>query len=177
MLKGLTIKFLVLIFLFGMTTSSVSALEVSAFKPEDDGEATITFCKTLQIKNVSLNKNSVIQTVIFEKDDGEFENIAVLNKDFANHIISCFEGICDMRTKCKTSLYSLMSARKVQDKDLVVAKVSFDRDISAVFLISSYHKENKVIYRIKTPQDLKFLNKKYKKNFRNWLIKEIKYLL
>ncbi len=177
MLKELTTKTFLAIFLFSQIFQAANALEISAFEQEEDGEATITFCKTLEIKNVSLNKNSVIQTVVFEKDDGEFENIAVLNKDFANHVISCFEGICDMRTSCKTSLYSLMSARKVQDKDLVVAKVSFDRDISAVFLISSFQKKNKKIYRIKMPQDLKFLSGKYKKNFRNWLIKETKDLL
>ena len=177
MLKELTTKFLVLIFLFTVITSSALALEVSAFKPEQDGEATITFCKTLEIQNVSLNKTSVVQTVVFEKDDGEFENISVLNKNFANHLISCFEGVCDKRTTCKTSLYSLMSAKKIEDKDLVVAKVSFDRDISAIFLVSTFHKKNKKFYRIKAPQDLKFLNNKYKKNFRNWLIKETKNLL
>lgn len=179
MLKELTTKFLVLIFLFSMITSSAFALEVSAFKTEEDGEATITFCKTLEIKNVSLNKNSIVQTVVFEKDEGEFENIAILNKNFANHLISCFEGVCDKRTTCKTSLYSLMSVKKVEDKNLVIAKVSFDRDISAIFLVSSYKdkNKNKTIYRIKAPQDFKFLNSKYKKNFRNWLIKETKDLL
>ena len=177
MLKGLTTKFSVIIFLFSVITSSALALEVSAFKQEEDGEATITFCKTLEIQNVSLNKNSVVQTVVFEKDDGKFENIAILNKNFTNHLISCFEGICDKRTTCKTSLYSLMNAKKVEDKDLVIAKVSFDRDISAIFLVSTFQKKNKTFYRIKSPQDLKFLNNKYKKNFRNWLIKETKDLL
>ena len=177
MLKGLTTKFSVIIFLFTVITSSALALEVSAFKPEEDGEATITFCKTLEIQNVSLNKNSIVQTVVFEKDDGEFENISVLNKNFANHLLSCFEGVCDKRTTCKTSLYSLMSAKKVDGKDLVIAKVSFDRDISAIFLVSTFQKKNKKIYRIKAPQDLNFLNSKYKKNFRAWLIKETKDLL
>jgi len=177
MLKGLTTKFLVTIFLFCMIFQASHALEISSFKTEDDGEATITFCKTIEIKNVSLNKNSVIQTIVFEKDDGEYENIAVLNKNFANHIVSCFEGVCDMRTTCKTSLYSLMSAKKAKDKDLVIAKVSFDRDISAIFLVSTFQKKNKKIYRIKSPQDLKFLNSKYKKNFRKWLISETKDLL
>lgn len=177
MLKELTTKFLVTIFLFGQIFQAANALEISAFKAEDDGEATITFCKTIEIKNVSLDKGSVVQTVIFEKDDGEYENIALMNKDFANHIISCFEGVCNMMTTCRTSLYSLISARKIKDKNLVIAKVSFDRDISAIFLISTYQKGNKTLYRVTTPQDLKFLNKKYKKNFRNWLINETKDLL
>ena len=177
MLKELTTKTFFAIFLFIQIFQASYALEISAFKQEDDGEATITFCKTIEIKNVSVNKGSVVQTIEFEKDDGEYENIAVLNKNFANHIVSCFEGVCDTRTTCKTSIYSLMSAKKAKDKDLVIAKVSFDRDISAIFLVSTFQKKNKTIYRIKSPQDLKFLNGKYKKNFRKWLINETKDLL
>lgn len=177
MLKGLTTKFVVLIFLFGMITSSACALEVSAFKMEEDGEATITFCKTFKIENISLNKSSVAKTVVFEKDNGEFENIALLNKNIADKIISCFEGKCNLKTNCKSVPYTLISARKAKDNNLVIAKVSFDRDISAIFLVSSYQKKNKTMYRVKTPQDLKFLSSKYKKNFRNWLINETKNLL
>ncbi|MBQ2312765.1 MAG: hypothetical protein II183_01225 [Elusimicrobiaceae bacterium] len=160
-----------------MIFSSANALEISAFKAEDDGEATITFCKTLKIENVSLNKDSVVQTVVFEKDDGEFENISLLNNIIANKIISCFEGVCDIRTSCKTVPYALISARKVIDRDLVVVKVNFDRDISAIFLISSYQKKNKTLYRVTMPQDLKFLSGKYKRKLRNWLINEAKNLL
>lgn len=177
MLKELTTKFLVTFFLFGMIFQAANALEISAFKAEDDGEATITFCKTLEIKNVSLNRDSVVQTVVFEKDDGEFENIALLNDAVANKIITCFEGVCEAKTPCKTVPYSLISAKKVKDKDLVIAKVAFDDDISAIFLISTFEKKNKKIYRVKTPQDLKLLNTKYKKNLRSWLINETKNLL
>ena len=177
MLKGLTTKFLAIIFLFGMISSSAFALEVSAFKPEDDGEATVTFCKTLKIENVSLNKNSVIQTVIFEKDEGEFENIALLNSDIATKIISCFEGVCDLKTSCDKAPYTLLSARKAKNSNLIIAKVAFDRDISAIFLISSYQKKDKTLYRVTMPQDLKFLSGKYRRNLRDWLIKETKDLL
>ena len=177
MWKELTTKFIVVIFLFAMIFPSANALEISAFETEEDGDATISFCKTLKIENVSLNKDSVIQTVIFEKDDGEFENIALLNGVIATKIISCFEGVCDTRTSCNHVPYTLVSARKVIDRDLVVAKVNFDGDLSAIFLISSYQKKNKTLYRVTSPQDLKFLNSKYKKNLRNWLIEEAKKIL
>lgn len=177
MLKELTTKTLFAIFLFSQIFQASYALEISAFKQEEDNEATITFCKTLEIKNVSLNRDSVVQTVIFEKDDGEFENVSLLNDQIANKIIACFEGVCDVNITCKSVPYTLISARKVKDQNLVVAKVAFDEDINAVFLVSTYQKKNKTMYRVKTPQDLKFLSGKYKKNFRNWLINKTKDLL
>ena len=177
MLKELTIKFFVTIFLFSMIFSSANALEISAFQPEKDGEATITFCKKFKIENVSLNKNYVTQAVVFEKDGGEYENIAVLNNEISTKIVSCFEGVCDTKTECKDFPYTLISARKIKDKDLVVAKVAFDDDISAVFLISSYKKKNKTLYRVTMPQDLKFLTGKYKNIFRSWLLLRVKDLL
>lgn len=177
MLKELTTKFFVTIFLFSMIFSSANALEISAFKAENDGEATVTFCKTLKVENVSVSKKSVIQTVVFEKDDGEYENIALLNNTIANKIISCFEGVCDTRTSCNKVPYTLISARKAKSGDLVIAKVAFDRDLSAIFLISSYQKKDKTLYRVTMPQDLKFLSGKYKRNLRDWLINETKNLL
>lgn len=177
MSKGLTTKTLVLIFLFSVITSSALALEVSAFKWEDDGEATITFCKTLKIENISLDKNYVTQTVVFEKDSGQYENIAVLNNAITTKIVACFEGVCDAQTDCKNVTYTLISARKIKDKNLIIAKVAFDDDISAIFLISSYQKKNKTLYRVTMPQDLKFLTGKYKKIFRNWLLLRTKDLL
>ena len=177
MLKGLTTKFFAVTLLFCLLFTSINALEISAFKTEDDGEATITFCKTFKIENISLNKSSVAKTVVFEKDDGEFENIALLNKTVADKIISCFEGKCNLKKNCKSVPYTLTSARKAKNKNLVIAKVAFDGDISAIFLISSFQKKDKTIYRVKMPQDIKFLSSKYKKNLRNWLIKETKNLL
>ena len=177
MLKGLTTKFFAVTLLFCGIFTRAFSLEVSAIKTEGDGEATITFCKTLKIENVALDKNSAVKTVVFEKDDGKFENIALLNKTIADKIVSCFEGVCDIKTACNSVSYTLLSARKAKDNNLVIAKVAFDKDINAVFLVSSFQKKNKIIYRVKMPQDLKFLSSKYKKNFRNWLIKETKDLL
>ena len=177
MLKELMTKLFAFFLLASVAFTSANALEVSSLKQEEDGEATITFCKTLKIENVYLDNSSVIQTVVFEKDEGEFENIALLNSTIANKIISCFEGVCDMRTSCRKVPYTLISARKIKDKDLVVAKVAFDNDISAIFLVSSYKKKNKTLYRVTMPQDIKFLSGRYKRNLRNWLIKETKGLL
>ncbi len=178
MLKGLTTKFFAVVLLSCLIfTTSASALEISAFESEKDSEATITFCKIFKIENVSLSEGSVVRTVIFEKDDGEFENIALLNNEIANKIIAGFEGVLSTRTACNKIPYTLISTKKVKDKNLVIAKVSFDSDISTTFLVSSYQKGNKTLYRVTTPQDFRFINKKYKNNFRNWLIKETKDLL
>ena len=177
MLKELTTKFLITVFLFSQIFQAANALEISAFQPEEDGEATITFCKKFKIENVSLNKNYVTQAVVFEKDGGEYENIAVLNNEIATKIVSCFEGVCDTRTDCEDFPYTLISARKIKDKDLVIAKVAFDDDISAIFLISSYKKKNKTLYRVTMPQDFKFLTGKYKNIFRSWLLLRVKDLL
>ena len=177
MLKGLTTKIFALTLLSCLLFTSINALEISAFKTEEDGEATITFCKTFKIENISLDKNSLAQTVVFEKDEGEFENIALLNNQIAAKIVSCFEGVYDLKTSCGDVVYSLISAKKIEDKNLVIAKVAFDDDISAIFIISSFHKKNKTMYRVKAPQDFKFLNSKQKKIFREWLLLRVKDLL
>ena len=177
MLKELTTKFFTVFFLICAIFTGANALEISSFKLEADEEATITFCKTLKIENVSLNKKTVTQTVVFEKENGNFENIALLNNSIANKIVTCFEGVCDTKTTCEEVPYTLISAKKVKDKNLIIAKVSFDKDISAIFLVSSYQKKNKTLYRVTSPTDFKFLNGKYKKNFRDWLIQETKNLL
>ena len=178
MLKELMTKTLAVFFLSCTVFTAANALDVSAFKKETDGEATVTLCKTLQIKNVSLKNDTVTQTVVLPKDEGEYENLSLLNDSIASKIVTCFEGVCDFRTiHCTKPPYTLISKRKVEDKDLVVAKVAFDKDLSVTFLVSSYKKKNKTVYRVRTPQDLKFLKSWYYGSFRNWLIKETKDLL
>ena len=165
-------KFFALLFLFFAAIPPLNALEITAQEKESDGEITLTFCNTFKIKNIALNQNSLAQAVVLPKDEEIYENLAILNADIANKIVSCF-GVCDIKKNCKVP-YALESIRKVKDKDLYLAKVIFDNDISAVFLVSSYKKKNKTLYRVKAPQDFKFLNNKYRRIFRAWLIKEIK---
>ena len=173
MLKGLMNKILAFIFLFLAAIIPLSALEITGMEKENDGEITLTFCNTFKIKNIALNQSALTQAVVLPKDEGIYDNLAILNTDIAGEIISCF-GVCEIKTQCKNVPYNLESIKKVKDKDIFLAKVIFDNDISAIFLVSSYKKKNKILYRVKPPQDFKFLNKKYQEIFRAWLIKEIK---
>ena len=176
MLKELTSKIFTVVFLF-LAVLPLNALEVTAWEEEDDGEVTVTFSKTLQIKNVSLDRTLVTPTVIFPKDEEIYENLALLKPEISQKILACFEGVCELKNKYKKVTYNLVSKRKVKDKDIVVAKVAFDGDISAIFLVSTYQKGNKISYRVKTPQDFKFLSSGYRNSFRKWLINEVKDLL
>ncbi len=177
MLKGLTISFFTVCFLFFAGILPLNALEISKFEKETDGEATITFCQTFTIKNVALDNNLVAPTVILPKEDDIYENLTLLNPAITTKIIAFFEGVGEVQNSCKKADYSLISARKVKDKNLVVAKVSFDKDMSATFLVSTYKKKNKTLYRVKIPQDFNFLSRKYKNKFRIWLVAKVKNLL
>ena len=177
MLKELMTKFFAFIFLLIAVLMPLKALEVSALEGENDGEVTLTLCNTLQIKNVNLDRSSVTPTVIFPKEEEIYENIFLLKPEISQKIVACFERVCEFKKSCKKVEYSLLSARKIKDKNIVVAKVAFDNEVSAIFLVSSYQNKNKTLYRVKMPQDFKFLSKKYQKKFRAWLIEQTQKLL
>ena len=172
MLKGLMTKIFTFLFLFLAVLSPLNALEITALEKEKDGEITASFCDIFQIKNIALNQSALAAAVTLPKDEEIYENLAILNSDIAGKIISCF-AVCELNTTCKNAKYEIESIKKIKD-NLISAKVVFDGDISAIFLVSSYIKKNKKLYRVKTPQDFKFLNKKYQNNFRTWLLNEIK---
>lgn len=174
MLKELMTKFFACIFLLLAVLMPLNALEISAWKDESDGEVTVTLSKTLQINNVYLDRETITPTVIFPKDEGLYENIAILKPEINQKFLACFEGVCELKNKTKKVTYNLISARKVKDKNLVIAKVAFDGDISATFLVSSYENKNKKIYRVTAPQDFKFLSSGYRNAFRKWLINQVK---
>ncbi len=177
MLKELMIKFFACIFLLLAVLMPANALEITAWEEENDGEVTVTLSKTLQINNVYLDRETITPTVIFPKDESIYENIALLKPEINQKFLACFEGVCELKNKTKKVSYNLSIARKAKDKNLVIAKVIFDGDISATFLVSSYQNKNKTMYRVKAPQDFKFLSSGYRNTFRKWLINQVKDLL
>ncbi len=177
MLKELTIKTCAALFLIFAICAPLNALEISKIEHEDDGELTLTFCNTFKIENISLDNNTVTPTVVLPKEEELYENLQVLNNDISTKIIASFEGVYKVTNECKKIPVSLISKRVIKDKNLVVAKVSFGNDISAIFLISSYQNKNKTLYRMRTPGDFKFLSSAYQKKFRKWLVEQTKDLL
>ena len=177
MLKELTTKTFAVLFLVFAICAPLNALEISKIEHEDDGELTLTFCNTFKIKNISLDNNTVTPTVVLPKDEELYENLAIMNNDISTKIVASFEGVYQVNNECKNVPYSLISTRKVKDKNLVVTKVAFDNDITVTFLVSSYEKNNKTLYRVHIPADLKFLKSGYQKNLRKWLIENAKDLL
>ncbi len=177
MLKELMIKTFAALLLIFAICAPLNALEISKIEHEDDGELALTFCNTFKIKNISLDHNTITPTVVLPKEEEVYENLAVLNNDISTKIVASFEGVYQVTKECKKVPVSLISKRAVKDKNLVVAKVSFGGDISAIFLISTYEKKNKTLYRMRTPGDFKFLSSSYQKKFRQWLIEQTKDLL
>lgn len=177
MLKELMTKYLLSLLLVFAICAPLNALEISKIEHESDGELTLTFCNTIKIKNIDFNSNSVSPTVVFPKEEELYENLSVLNNDIVTQIMASFEGVYQPTNDCKEVTYSLMNTRKVKDKNLVVAKVAFDEDIAVTFLVSSYKKKNKTLYRVRIPSDFKFLSGSYQRAFRKWLIEKTKDLL
>ena len=137
----------------------------------------MTFCNTFKIKNIGLDNKTVASTIVFPKEEELYENITILNSEIVPKILASFQGVYKVTNECKKVSFSLISSRKVKDKNLVVAKVAFGYDIGVTFLVSSYQKKDKTLYRVTMPSDFKFLSNSYKKNFRKWLIEQTKDLL
>lgn len=165
--------------LFILSGTSLSALGITGFEKESDGEATISFCNLFKVKNIAIVDKGFGQVVAPPLELGGYKNIIISSKVLDGEIKQCFasEGSCIKKAKMCKPKAEVVSARKLKTSRSVLAEISLDGEMNIVFFVSSYKKKDKDIYKVSVPVDLKFIDKKYRAELRELLIKKTKHLL
>ena len=156
-----------------------ASLEVSRVQKQQDGDYKITFCNLFKIENIALNKNSFGSFLEMPRELGGYKNLAITSKELDLKIKNAIEGVSKEKTKttCQTPILKIVSARKIKESSSVLTQVSFDDGLDIIVFASKYKKGKKDIYKVSFPQDLKFLDKKYKAQVRAFILKNTKKLL
>lgn len=163
--------------LFLLCGVNLSALSISAFTREADGEATLSFCGLFSIQNIALENKGLGPVLVMPKDLGGYKNLIITSKDFDAQIKKCFTA-CSFKKTCAAPVsLKLKSAHLFKSKKGIVATLSIDGQVDAVFLVTKYRRGEKDIFKVKYPQDIKFLDSKLKERIKEVLIKEAKKLL
>ncbi len=168
-------RFILPLFLF--CGVNLSALSISGFTRESDGEATVSFCGAFSVQNIALENKGLGPVLILPKDLGGYQNLTVTSKDFDAQIKKCFTA-CSLQKTCAAAVsFKLKSAHLFKSKKGIVATLNFDGQLDAVFLVTKYRRGEKDIFKVKYPQDLKFSDLKLKEKIKEFLTKEAKKLL
>ena len=168
-----------LIFVLLFLPSLAFSLEVSGVQKQQDGDYKITFCKLFKIENIALVKKSFGSVLEMPRELGGYKNLAITSQELDLKIKQAIEGGAKDNTKttCKTPVLKIVSARKIKESSSVLCQVSFDDSLDIIVFASKYKKGKKDIYRVSFPQDLKFLNKKYKEQVRAFILENTKKLI
>jgi hypothetical protein len=163
--------------LFLLCGVNLSALNISAFTREADGEATVSFCGVFSIQNIALENKGLGPVLVLPKDLGGYKNLTVTSKVLDGQIKKCFAD-CNLQKSCAAPVsVKLKSAHLFKSKKGIVATLNLDGQIDAVFLVTKYRRDQKDIFKIKYPQDLKFSDTKLKEQIKELLTQEAKKLL
>lgn len=163
--------------LFLLCGVNLSALNISAFTREADGEATVGFCGAFSVENIALENKGLGPVLILPKDLGGYQNIIITSKNLDGQIKKCFTA-CSLQTTCAAPVsFKLKRAHLFKSKKGIVATLTFDGQLDAVFLVTKYRRDEKDIFKVKYPQDLKFSNPELKVRVKEFLIGEAKKLL
>ena len=168
-----------LIFILLFLPSLAFSLEVSAVQKQQDGDYKITFCKLFKIENIALVKKYFGTFLEMPRELGGYKNLAITSKELDLKIKDAIEGSVKNNTKnaCQTPVLKVVSARRIKESSSVICQVSFDNSLDIIAFASKYKKGKKDVYRVSYPQDLKFLNKKYKEQVRSFILESTKELI
>jgi len=157
---------------FLMCAVDLSALSISSFKREPDGEATISFCRSFRIENIALQNKGLGPVLVMPTESGGYKNLIIVSRVLDGQIKRCFSSACKAQ-KCAAAVkFKVKSAHLFKSKKGIVATVNFDGEFDAVFLASKFARDGEDTFRIKYPKDLKFEDSALKEQVRSALIKE-----
>jgi hypothetical protein len=161
-----------------LLSANLYALSINAVKRDlSDNTATISFCGVFEIKNISVEETPFGEVASMPKELGGYANIIVTSKKLDEAVKLCHSAKCKA-VKCSAyPEYKLLTARKLKSGKSVLAKVSFDEELTITFFVSKYKRGNKDIHRVNPPRDFEFTDKKYKNQVRQFLIGRTKDLL
>ncbi len=154
--------------------TNLSALNISAFTREADGEASVSFCGAFTIENIALENKGLGPVLILPKDLGGYKNLTITSKTLDGQIKKCFTA-CSLQKTCAAAVkFKLKSAHLFKNKKGIVATLTFDEQLEAVFLVTKYKRDEKDIFKVKYPQDLKFSDAELKRQIKEFLTQEAK---
>ena len=161
---------------FATMACAACALEISGFKSYEDGAAEAEFCGKFKAENISLKAGEQDGKVEMPLDWGGYENLLLTSPILEGKIKNCLLGKCVFEAQNCEPKAEIIFSRKVSDKS-VLLKVSFDGELTAVFFLGKYKRLGKPYYKLSPATDFKFIDDKYRKSFREFVIKEVKSLL
>ena len=171
-------KVLIAVLLF-LPNFAFASLEVSRVQKQQDGDFTITFCNLFKIENIALNKNSFGSFLEMPRETGGYKNLEITSRELDVKIKEILEDKIKVnaKTSCKEPSLKMVSARRIKGSSSVLCQISFEDSLDIIVFSSKYKKGKKDIYRVSYPQDLKFLDKKYKAKVRAFILENTKELL
>ena len=178
MSKGLMNKLFALVLLF-LPVCAFASLEVSRVQKQQDGDYTITFCNLFKVENIALKQNSLGSFLEMPRELGGYKNLMISSKDLDLKIKNAVINAETVKAKntCQKPSLKIISARRIKESSSVLCQLSFDDSLDLIVFASKYKKGKKDIYRVSYPQDFKFLDKKYKAQVRDFILKNTQELL
>ena len=110
---------------------------------------------------------------------GGYRNLMVSSKNLDLKIKNALTNTENIKAKntCQKPGLKIVSARRIKESSSVLCQLSFDDSLDLIVFASKYKKGKKDIYRVSYPQDFKFLDKKYKAQVRDFILKNTQELL
>ncbi len=161
---------------FASMACAAGALEISGFRAYEDGSAEAEFCGKFKVENISLKSSSEGGGVEMPLDWGGYENLILTSPVLEGEIKNCLLGKCGAAPRKCEPKAEIIFSRKVNERT-VLLKANFDGELTAVFFLGAYKRLGKRYYRLSGAADFEFTDKKYRKSFREFVIKEVKNLL
>lgn len=156
--------------------SAACALEISSFKVDENGDAEIGFCSKFKVENVSMAAGRQGWDVEMPLDLGGYKNLFFTSSGLEVEVKKCFRGNCmTKQTDCSPE-WKIIFSKKISENSAII-KISFDSQLTAVFFLNKYQRSGVETYRLSAPADLKFTDKAYRKNLRDFVVKKAKDIL
>lgn len=153
--------------------SAACALEISSFEVDGAGDAQIGFCGKFKVINVSMAAGRQGWKVEMPLDLGGYKNLFFTSPGLEVEVEKCFRGNCmTKRTNCSPE-WEIIFSKKISENSAII-KVGFDSQLTAVFFLNKYRRAGVDTYRLSPPSDLKFTDKVYRKNLRDFIVKKAK---
>ena len=161
-----------------LLSANLCALNISEVKHDfTDDTRVMSFCGVFKVENISLQTTPFGKVAVMPKELGGYKNIILTSKTLASNIELCFESKCEAAACKELPKYEIIESIKLKKSGSILVRVSFDGEMTVVFFVSKHKRAGRDIYRVSSPQDFKFTDRKYRTRLRDYLIAEVKHLL
>jgi hypothetical protein len=147
--------------LFFAGSGNIYALEVWAAAQPKKETAAVNFCGLFKVEYAALRQTPFGEVVVMPKELGGYKNIVVTSKVLDEKIKTCLKGNC-AAAPCKEPVLEVAQARRAGQSKSVLVSLSLDGELALTFFLSAQKRG----WRVKGPQDLKYIDGKFRKRLR-----------